>query len=51
MVSTKAPIGASDGPFTIVPWWNYDANAYKLAQKRIAIAGARLAQILNQELK
>ena len=45
------PIGPGDGPYTIVPWSNYESQAYRLAQKRIALAGARLARILNEELK
>ena len=45
------PIGPADGPYTIVPWSTYESQAYRLAQKRIALAGARLARVLNEELK
>jgi hypothetical protein len=44
----KAPIGAGSGPFTLDS--NYKSQARKLAAERIALAGARLARILNQEL-
>jgi hypothetical protein len=47
----QTPIGVGDGPYTIVPWSSYEVRAYKLAQKHIALAGARLAQVLNEELK
>jgi hypothetical protein len=47
----KTPIGLGDGPYTIVPRSTYDSTAYRLAEKRIAVAGARLAQLLNTELK
>ena len=45
----RAPIGAGNGPFTLT-------NAYKTAakneaRKRIAMAGVRLANMLNDELK
>ena len=45
----RAPIGAGNGPFTLT-------NAYKTAakneaRKRIALAGVRLANMLNDELK
>lgn len=44
-----APIGAGDGPFTLtVP---YKKNAGKLAKQRVALAGTRLANLLNTELK
>ena len=41
-----APIGDGDGPFAITP--AYQAMAYALGQERIALAGARLANLLNQ---
>jgi S1/P1 Nuclease len=44
-----APIGAGDGPFTTTP--AYRAAARKLAKERVALAGARLANLLNTELK
>lgn len=47
----RDPIGASDQPYTIVPASAYETQAYKLAQKRVALAGARLADVLNTELK
>lgn len=47
----RDPIGAADQPYTIVPVSAYETEAYKLAQKRVALAGTRLAEILNTELK
>lgn len=47
----KTPIGSGDGPYTIVPWSTYDIRAHTLADRRIAVAGARLAQLLNADLK
>jgi hypothetical protein len=47
----KAPIGPGEGPFSILPYSLYDTRAFRLAEKRIALAGARLAQVLNTELK
>jgi hypothetical protein len=44
-----APIGAGDGPFTTTP--AYRAAARKLAKERVALAGVRLANLLNDELK
>jgi hypothetical protein len=44
-----APIGAGNGPFTLTP--KYKKNATKLAKQRVALAGARLANLLNTELK
>jgi hypothetical protein len=44
-----APIGTGDGPFTLTA--AYKANARKVAKERIALAGARLANVLNAELK
>jgi S1/P1 Nuclease len=43
-----APIGAGAGPFTITQ--AYRAAARKLAKQRVALAGARLAKILNKAL-
>lgn len=43
------PIGVGDGPFTITP--AYRATAKKLARQRVPLAGARLANLLNEELK
>jgi len=45
----KTPIGPAPGPFTLTT--AYKTSALKLAQKQIALAGARLAKILNEELK
>ena len=47
----RDPIGVEDQPYTIVPDSPYDRQAYELALKRIAIAGERLALVLNNELK
>jgi hypothetical protein len=47
----REPIEVADQPYTIVPKSDYETQAYKLAQKRIALAGARLAEVLNAELK
>lgn len=44
-----APVGPSDGPFTDTP--AYHAQALKLAHAKVALAGARLANLLNAELK
>jgi hypothetical protein len=44
-----APIAAGDGPFTLTA--QYQKNAGKLAKERVALAGARLANLLNAELK
>jgi hypothetical protein len=44
-----APIGAGDGPFTLTD--TYRANAGRVAEERVALAGARLATVLNNELK
>jgi hypothetical protein len=43
------PIGLGKGPFNITP--AYRGAALALARKRVALAGARLANILNNELK
>jgi hypothetical protein len=43
------PIGKGNGPFTLTP--TYKARAKTLAQQRVALAGARLAKILNEELQ
>lgn len=45
----KMPIGPGAGPFTISQ--AYKTDAVRVAQGRIALAGARLAKILNEELK
>jgi hypothetical protein len=43
-----SPVGVGDGPFTIGP--HYQAAATKLGKERIALAGARLANLLNESL-
>ena len=43
------PVGPGDGPFTLTP--QYKKTAATLAKKRAALAGARLANLLNTELK
>jgi S1/P1 Nuclease len=43
------PIGAGDGPFTITT--AYKDQAQKIANERVALAGQRLANIINNELK
>jgi hypothetical protein len=43
------PIAAGNGPFTLTAW--YKKNAGKLAKARVRLAGARLANLLNTELK
>jgi hypothetical protein len=43
------PIGTGVGPFTLTA--AYLDSARQLAEKRVALAGARLARILNHELK
>jgi len=48
-VYKQPPIGPGAGPFTITS--KYKTAAGKLAKKRVALAGARLAKILNDELK
>ena len=45
----SAPVGAGDGPFTLTT--AYKKAAGKLAKQRVALAGARLANLLNNELK
>ena len=41
--------GTRDHPITLPP--GYEANAARVAQQRIAIAGYRLAAVLNEKLK
>ncbi len=43
------PIGAGDGPFTITA--EYKAKAQKIAAERVALAGERLANLINDKLK
>jgi len=43
------PIGAGDGPFTLTSKYKKDAG--ELAKLRVALAGSRLANLLNTELK
>jgi hypothetical protein len=44
-----APVGAGNGPFTLDA--SYKSKAKALAQQRVALAGVRLANVLNAELK
>lgn len=44
-----APVGPGPGPFALDD--AYKANAKHIAEQRIALAGARLANLLNTELK
>lgn len=46
----RDPIGMTD-PYTIPPGSKYETEAHKLGLKRVALAGARLARVLNEELK
>lgn len=43
------PVGAGDGPYTLT--LEYKKRAGNLAKQRVALAGARLAKLLNDELK
>ena len=45
----KSPVGPGKGPFTITP--GYQSNATNIARKQVALAGARLANLLKTELK
>ena len=47
----RDPIGSEDKLYTIVPGSQYERQAYELALQRVAVAGERLAQVLNNELK
>lgn len=44
-----APIASGDGPFTLTA--AYKTAAKKVARQRVALAGVRLANLLNDELK
>jgi hypothetical protein len=44
-----APIGVGPGPFAMME--AYKSNALEVARRRVALAGARLANLLNQALK
>ena len=43
------PVGDGKGPFTLTE--NYQKQSLDIAKKQIALAGARLANLLNQALK
>src|SRR5262249_16737945 len=43
------PVGPGDGPFTLSP--QYKKRARTLARQRVALAGTRLANLLNSELQ
>src|SRR5262249_41655027 len=45
----EPPIEPGNGPFTLTS--EYQAHARGLAEKRVALAGTRLAHVLNAELK
>jgi hypothetical protein len=45
----KHPIDAGLGPFTLNK--QYEQSAHRLAQRQVALAGARLGNLLNRELK
>jgi hypothetical protein len=45
----STPIGTNDGPFTITP--AYKAKAQTIADARVELAGERLANLINDELK
>ena len=45
----RTPIGPGAGPFNLTP--QYLSSAHLLARQRVALAGARLANILNNELR
>jgi len=45
----KSPIGVGAGPFTLTE--KYKTTAQTVAKQRAALAGARLGNLLNQELK
>lgn len=47
----RDPIGTGDQLYSIVPVSRYETQAYKLIKMRLAVAGARLAKVLNEELK
>ena len=44
-----APVGEGDGPFTLDA--RYEAQARRTARQRLALAGARLARLINRELR
>lgn len=48
-VYRNPPIGLGDGPFRVTQVYRNTARA--VARRRVALAGARLANILNQELR
>jgi hypothetical protein len=45
----RMPVGPGSGPFNLTP--QYRSAALQLARQRVALAGARLARILNTELR
>ena len=47
----QEPIGEKEATYTIIPWSAYELHAQAVAREQAALAGARLAQVLNQELK
>jgi len=47
----RDPIASGDQPSTIVPGSHYETQSFQLAKERVALAGARLAAVLNTELR
>ena len=50
-VYVDPPIGPGLGKFTMSSNPSYTADSLKIAQQRVALAGTRLANVLNAELK
>ena len=48
-VYVDPPIGNGDGPFALTG--KYQSNSLEIAKKQIALAGTRLANLLNDALK
>ena len=45
----RRPVGSGNGPYTLTN--NYKTSAKRIASKRAALAGARLARLLNETLQ
>jgi S1/P1 Nuclease len=50
-VYVNPPIGIGLGPYVISATPDYAANSLAVAKQRVALAGARLANVINAELK
>ena len=50
-VYVDPPIGPGNGPYTIASGPTYASDSLAVAKQQIALAGARLAKVLNAELK